>query len=377
MNNLKEKYNFLREFKGKKVFITGHTGFKGSWLAYILHECGAIVRGFSLRPVHQDSHYQQLGLPSLIDSQYGDITDSNSLIHSIESFQPEYVFHLAAQALVKQAYDDPFETFNTNIIGSVNLLEAVKRCNSIRSLVYITSDKCYENNEWIWGYRETDKLGGRDPYSASKAAAEIIFSSFYRSFLSDIDYLGAATARAGNVIGGGDWAENRIIPDCIRAFNNNESVTIRSPYSTRPWQHVLEPLSGYLLLASKLYDDPKRFAGAWNFGPSVTSPLNVEEVTLRAIKHYGKGDLIIQEPKNGFHEANLLQLNCDKAYQLLDWKPNWTTEETIEETITWYKRYHQGESAASITKSQIEKYFSRSQNVKTCSDDRINREEKI
>lgn len=355
--NFKEKYRFLRKLKGKKVFITGHTGFKGSWLAYILQQYGAIVKGYALKPEDQECHYKQLDLSRLIDSEYGDIADKDSLINSLVNFQPEYVFHLAAQALVKQSYDDPCETFNTNVMGSMNLLEAVRRCGSVRSLVYITSDKCYENVEWIWGYRETDKLGGRDPYSASKAAAEILFSSYYRSFLSNRDNFGAASTRAGNVIGGGDWSANRIIPDCIRAFKNDKPVTIRSPLSTRPWQHVLEPLSGYLQLASELYEQPKKFSGSWNFGPAVTSPLNVEQVTREIIKHYGKGDLIIHKPENGFHEANLLQLNCDKATQYLHWQPNWSTSETLEATAKWYKRYHDGEPAREITQSQVESYF--------------------
>ena len=358
MLKLDKKNEYLKKFSGKKVFITGHTGFKGSWLAFVLQQYGAIIKGFAFEPKCDNSHFKELELEHTVDNVYGDINNKENLKEAIISFQPEYVFHLAAQALVKKSYDDPLETFNTNIIGSANLLDAVRACKSVRSLVYITSDKCYENVEWLWGYRETDKLGGRDPYSASKAAAEIIFSSFYRSFLSSRDNMGAASTRAGNVIGGGDWAADRIIPDCIRAFKDDGTVVLRNPQSTRPWQHVLEPISGYLLLATKIYDEPNKYSGSWNFGPKMSQPLTVEEVTRNIIKHYGKGNIKVEKLGEGFYEANLLQLNCDKANQKLLWSPRWSVEKTLEVTANWYKRFHNGEAVQSITGSQINEYFS-------------------
>jgi len=278
MSNLQ---NYLKVFSGRRVFITGHTGFKGSWLAFLLKEVGAEVMGFALPPATKTNHFDLLRLDKKIKHVVGDIRDSLFLAETIDKFQPEFVFHLAAQALVRPSYDDPVGTFSTNVIGSVNLLDAVRRCASVRSLVYITSDKCYENVEWIWGYREVDQLGGRDPYSASKAAAEIAFSSYDRSFFEVRPLMGAATTRAGNVIGGGDWAVDRIIPDCIRAIEMGEPIRLRNPLATRPWQHVLEPLSGYLLLAAKLYDEPKSWGGAWNFGPTSNEVRTVKMLLKR------------------------------------------------------------------------------------------------
>ena len=241
-------------YRGKKVFITGHTGFKGSWLTQVLMNWGAIVKGFSLAPSGEESHFAALQLEDKINHDIGDICDAVALTHSMNDFRPDVVIHLAAQALVRESYKDPRTTFNTNVMGSLNLLSAVQGCGSVRALVYVTSDKCYENVEWVWGYRETDALGGFDPYSASKAAAEILFSSFERSFLAGRRGFRCASARAGNVIGGGDFAKDRIIPDCIRAAAKKSTVELRNPRATRPWQHVLEPLSGYLLLGKMLYE---------------------------------------------------------------------------------------------------------------------------
>lgn len=253
--------SIMKIFKGKRVFITGHTGFKGSWLAFLLCEIGADVMGFALPPATTMNHFNLLNLDKKIKHVVGDIRDASLLSATLNKFKPEFVFHLAAQALVRPSYSEPAATFSTNVIGSVNLLDAVRLCESVRSLVYITSDKCYENVEWIWGYRENDQLGGRDPYSASKAAAEIVFSSYVRSFFEQNTSLGAASARAGNVIGGGDWALDRIIPDCIRAIEVGDPIRLRNPAATRPWQHVLEPIAGYLLLAARLYDEPKLWGG--------------------------------------------------------------------------------------------------------------------
>jgi CDP-glucose 4,6-dehydratase len=350
--------NFLtNNFFGKKVFITGHTGFKGSWLAFLLNEIGADVMGFALPPAAAMNHFDLLGLDKKIKHVAGDIRDASLLADKLNEFQPEFVFHLAAQALVRPSYDDPAATFSTNVIGSINLLDAVRQCKSVRSLVYITSDKCYENVEWIWGYRENDQLGGRDPYSASKAAAEIVFSSYARSFFEQRLSLGAATTRAGNVIGGGDWAVDRIIPDCIRAIEAGEPIRLRNPGATRPWQHVLEPLAGYLLLAARLYEEPQHWGGAWNFGPSTHEVRTVQNVAEVIIGHLGKGHIEIVESKTQVHEARLLQLNCDKANHLLGWYPRWNAEQTLEATAIWYKTIMNGGSAEQITRAQIQTFF--------------------
>ena len=284
-------------------------------------------------------------------------SDALLLSSTIKDFQPEFVFHLAAQALVRPSYDNPADTFSTNVQGSVNLLDAVRQCDSVRSLVYVTSDKCYENLEWVWGYRESDQLGGRDPYSASKAAAEIIFSSYTRSFFDQRLTLGAASARAGNVIGGGDWAVDRIIPDCIRSIESGVPILLRNPDATRPWQHVLEPLAGYLLLAARLYKEPKRWGGSWNFGPSTHSVRTVKNVAEVIVNHMGKGRIDVVESNTQVHEARLLQLNCDKAHQLLGWQPHWQVDKTLEATAIWYKTIMDGGDAMAITRSQINEFF--------------------
>lgn len=347
----------LKAFRGKRVFITGHTGFKGSWLAYLLTKLGAEVTGYALPPATDDSHIEQLGLRDIITHEEGDIRDLEHLQDTMRQQAPEYVFHLAAQALVKQSYSDPVATFSSNIMGSVNLLEAVRSTNTVRSLVYITSDKCYENNEWIWGYRENDRLGGSDPYSASKAAAEIVFSAYWRSFLAQRSKFGAATVRAGNVIGGGDWADDRIIPDCIRAIRSHDAVSLRNPLAIRPWQHVLEPLSGYLLLAANLYIEPEKYSGPWNFGPYSKQCCSVEEVAKTIMSVFGRAQAISQNSMNSDHEAQLLQLNCDKANQMLDWHPRWDIATTLEATAQWYKATMGGEDAKTITSKQMHDYF--------------------
>ncbi|MDA9985675.1 CDP-glucose 4,6-dehydratase [Alphaproteobacteria bacterium] len=350
--------NYLTKcFSGKKVFVTGNTGFKGSWLALVLHEIGADVMGFSLPPTGKSNHFNLLGLEKKITHVSGDIRDISLLKNTLGEFQPQFVFHLAAQALVRPSYDDPVTTFSTNVLGSVNLLEAVRKCNSVRSLVYVTSDKCYENVEWVYGYRENDQLGGRDPYSASKAAAEVVFSSYLRSFFEHKPSLGAASARAGNVIGGGDWSVDRIIPDCIRAIQSDTPILLRNPGATRPWQHVLEPIAGYMLLASKLYDEPKQWNGSWNFGPSTREILTVQEVAELMIGYLGQGSIEIEQASEQAHEANLLQLNCDKAQQLLGWQPKWDARQTIEATAFWYKDMMGGISVGDISRKQILSFF--------------------
>jgi len=344
-------------FRGRRVLITGHTGFKGSWLSFLLNEAGADVMGFALPPATTINHFDLLKLNQNIRHVVGDIRDASLMANTLKEFQPEFVFHLAAQALVRPSYDDPAVTFSTNVIGSVNLLDAVRQCESVRSLVFITSDKCYENVEWIWGYRENDQLGGRDPYSASKAAAEIAFSSYARSFFEHRPLLGAASVRAGNVIGGGDWAVDRIVPDCIRAIEKDEPIRLRNPEATRPWQHVLEPLSGYLLLAARLYEEPKRWGGAWNFGPSTRGVRTVKNVAEIIISHIGRGRVEVITSQTQVHEARLLQLNCDKAHQLLGWYPRWHVDKTLETTALWYKSVMNGGSAEAMTRAQIHEFF--------------------
>jgi CDP-glucose 4,6-dehydratase len=346
----------LPAFRGKRVFITGHTGFKGSWLSFILKEVGADVMGYALAP-EPNGHFERLNLAARMRHHVGDVRDAAALRNALQEFRPEYVFHLAAQPLVKRSYDDPVSTFSTNIMGSVNLLEAVRHCASVRSLVQITSDKCYENVEWVWGYRETDTLGGHDPYSASKAGAEIVFSAYQRSFFHSRPDLGAATTRAGNVIGGGDWAADRIVPDCIRAVEAGKPIRLRSPTATRPWQHVLEPLSGYLHLAHLLHEQPGKFRGAWNFGPSTREVRTVHDVAKAIVAHLGKGSIEIDAATNHQHEASLLQLNCDKAHQLMGWYPRWSVDQTLAATAGWYGEVLGGSPAEKVTRRQIHEYF--------------------
>ncbi len=344
-------------FSGKRVFLTGHTGFKGSWLAFILAEVGADVMGYALPPTAQPSHFELLRLSRRITHVEGDIRDGTALASAMAEFEPEFVLHLAAQALVNASYVDPVTTFDTNVMGSVNVLEAVRKTESVRSVVYVTSDKCYENAEWVWGYREIDRLGGHDPYSASKAAAEIVFSAYASSYLSKRPELGAATTRAGNVIGGGDWAADRIVPDCVRASVHDGSIQLRRPDATRPWQHVLEPLSGYLLLAAQLRQAPLKFAGAWNFGPPSSEVRTVHEVATTVMKHLGRGRVEVLSTPPKLHEANLLQLNCDKAHQYLGWYPRWHVDKALAATAEWYRATRDGTEPAVMTRSQVVDYF--------------------
>jgi CDP-glucose 4,6-dehydratase len=348
---------FLSLFAGTRVLVTGHTGFKGSWLAFLLKEIGAEVLGYALPPARSGSHFESLGLAQYIRHVEGDVRDGEKLTATMVGFQPEFVFHLAAQALVRSSYHDPKATFDTNVMGSVNLLEAVRQCKSVRSLVYITSDKCYENLGWVWGYRENDRLGGYDPYSASKAAAEIVFAAYARSFFVHRPQLGAATTRAGNVIGGGDWATDRIVPDCIRAIRVGQPIRLRNPKATRPWQHVLEPLSGYLLLAIRLREAPETYAGAWNFGPPSSEVLTVMEVAERIVARFGRGSVTIESSDSRHHEAQMLQLNCDKAQRLLGWRPRWNVEQTLKATADWYQAILNGVEAGAVTRQQLRHYF--------------------
>ena len=346
----------LPNFKGKRVLITGDTGFKGSWLSLWLHDLGAQVFGFALPPEGPVSHFEQLGLSSLIDHVDGDVRDHESVRSVFDRAKPEIVIHLAAQPIVRRSYRDPKETFDTNVTGGVNVLEAVRESSTVHSLVFATSDKCYRNRETHVGYVETDELGGHDPYSASKAAAELVFSSYNDSFFRHRGDFGAASARAGNVIGGGDWAEDRIIPDCIRALARSEEIVIRSPRATRPWQHVLEPLSGYLVLAAKLLDNPADASGSWNFGPKRDSVHTVLDVVERSIEHWGSGSLRVEASDTKMHEAGLLSLDCSKANSRLAWNPRWDFDQTLHNTLYWYRQQHDGTPAIELTRRQIKAY---------------------
>ncbi len=347
---------YKKVFNGKRVLVTGDTGFKGSWLSLWLHELGADVVGYALPPEWHEDHFNMIELDRTIHHVQGDIRDFSSLNKVFQEFQPEFLFHLAAQALVKRSYDEPKLTIDTNIGGSTNILEAIRLTSSLRSVIYVTSDKCYKNKEWMWGYRENDELGGYDPYSASKASAEIIFSAYMNSFFKDRKGFGAASVRAGNVIGGGDWSIDRIVPDSIKALQSRHPIVIRNPNATRPWQHVLEPLSGYLLLAAKLYQSPVEFSGAMNFGPRNDSFHTVQSLVERIVAFWGKGELQINVDPNAPHESTLLHLNCDKAEQILDWHPRWDFGQAVDETTHWYKEVDSGKQALQISKQQIKEY---------------------
>ncbi len=344
-------------YKGKKVFLTGHTGFKGSWLALWLKELGAKVCGYSLAPNTNPSMFYELDIEGKIDkSVIGDILDENLLNKTMNDFQPDIVFHLAAQPIVRTSYKEPVLTYKTNVLGTLNVLMAAKYTPSIRAFVNVTTDKCYENNELKNAFDEACPLGGYDMYSSSKACVEILSSSFRNSFLQEDNKMALATARAGNVIAGGDWAQDRLIPDCIRAINNNEPIIIRNPAAIRPWQFVLESLSGYLLLGKKLLSEGKKFAQAFNFGPSEREVINVLEVTQTICKLYGKGE--IRQDKNiNPHEAKTLILNTDKAKEILGWAPLYETAEAIEKTVLWYKNFYNKEcDMYDFTINQIREY---------------------
>lgn len=347
-------------YKNKRVLITGHTGFKGSWLALWLSQIGANIIGYSLLPQTDPNHFQLLNIVD-IKSVTGNIRDVDKLKQIFRKHQPEIVFHLAAQAIVREGYKDPVTTFSSNVMGTVNVLEAARCVDTVRAIINVTSDKCYENQEWSWGYREIDPLGGYDPYSASKGCCEIITGCWQNSFFNPKDYGKThqtllASARAGNVIGGGDWASDRLIPDIMRAIHKHEKVKIRNPHATRPWQHVLEPLSGYLLLGQKLLDGEKDFAEAWNLGPLDDRNITVEEIVQKIKKIWPRMDYKITKTPHQLHEAGLLRLDCSKAKTKLKWKPAWTSDEAIGKTALWYKDFY--ESGITLSLEHINNYIS-------------------
>jgi CDP-glucose 4,6-dehydratase len=346
----------LKFFKGKKIFITGHTGFKGSWLAYILYLSGAKVVGYSLKPKNKFDNFYLLKLDKKIKNYYSDVRDHKNLLDKIKKFKPDIIFHLAAQPLVKESYRNPKFTFSTNVIGTMNVLETLREVKSVKSAIIITSDKCYKNYEKNSGYSEEDELGGEDPYSASKAAAENIFYSYLKSFFKNKKKIGLVSVRAGNVIGGGDWSQDRIIPDLIKSIILKKKFIIRSPKSTRPWQHIFDLLNGYLILSRKIYGNNK-FNGSWNFGPN-KSHVTVQEVISRLIKIFGnKKKFFIKEDKK-IKETGLLSLKVNKSKKYLKWKSKLSLKQTLKIIADWYLCYiNDKKDIENFSKKQIESYF--------------------
>lgn len=355
------KMQTLQDFyRGKRVLVTGHTGFKGSWLSLWLHRMGARVVGLSLDARTQRDNYVLTGIGSRMEADLrGDVRDGERVKQVFREYRPDIVFHLAAQPLVRLSYKIPAETFAVNVGGTVNVMEAMRGQAETRVGVMITTDKCYENREWLWPYRENDALGGYDPYSASKGAAEIAIAAWRRSFFNpskaDIHHKALASVRAGNVIGGGDWAEDRIVPDCIRALESGKKINIRSPHAVRPWQHVLEPLGGYLLLGQKMWDAPQDFAEAWNFGPNQDAITDVWTVATKLTEAYGTGSLKDASDPDAPHEAKLLTLDISKARRRLGWQPRLTIDESIRLTADWYRRYRT-ENVYDLCMEQISYY---------------------
>ena len=348
-------------FKDKKVLITGHTGFKGSWMALLLNKLGADVYGYALDPPTNPSLFEQARIDEQITSYIGDIRDFDKLLNLLQKVKPEVVIHMAAQPIVRESYKNPVETYSTNVMGTVNLLEAVRYTQGIKAVVNVTTDKCYENREWNWGYRENEALGGYDPYSNSKACSELVTSSFRNSYFNPTEYknhgVALATARAGNVIGGGDWAADRLIPDFMRAIINGEILHVRSPFAIRPWQHVLEPLTGYLKLAERLLTDGPKYAQAWNFGPDDIDAKTVEWIANSICKIWGSGASFTIDTNPQPHEANYLKLDCSKAKIELGWFPKWTIQTTLESIVKWNKAFISGSDVKQVTLDQIAEYF--------------------
>ncbi len=347
-------------WQGKRVFLTGHTGFKGGWLSLWLQQLGAAVTGYALQPPTNPSLFEVANVARGMRSIIGDIRDAEKLKQAISEAQPEIVIHMAAQALVRYSYAYPVDTYATNVMGTVHMLEAVRATPGVRAVVNITSDKCYDNKEWVWGYRENDPMGGYDPYSNSKGCAELVTAAYRNSYFNPEKYaehgVAVASARAGNVIGGGDWALDRLIPDMLRAIGRGEAVPIRSPDAIRPWQHVLEPLSGYLILAEKLYSQGTTYAEGWNFGPHDADAQTVGWIIERLTQAWGQGAAwkINGEPQS--HEATYLKLDCSKARAHLDWRPRWNIGKTIEKIVEWHKACDRGADMRQVSLEQIDAY---------------------
>jgi CDP-glucose 4,6-dehydratase len=337
------------------VLVTGHTGFKGGWLCGVLGGMDAAVAGYSLPPPTSPSFHDAVGLAGRVDETIGDVRDLATLTAALERTQPEVVFHLAAQPLVRRAFNDPVETYSTNVMGTVNLMEAVRRTPSVRAVVVVTSDKVYDNVEWVWSYREPDRLGGREPYGTSKAACELVVEAYRNSYRRD--GLAIATVRAGNIIGGGDWAEDRLIPDAVRAFSKGQPLIIRNPAAVRPWQHVLEPVAGYMMLAEKLLAGDLSFEGGWNFGPSYTDARPVSEVVNAVAELWGDG--VFWQLANGAqpYEAKLLTVDSSQAITRLKWVPRWNLAGALRRTVDWYKAFLSGSDMLRVTETQIREFL--------------------
>jgi CDP-glucose 4,6-dehydratase len=355
-------------WKGKRVFLTGHTGFKGAWLSLWLQQLKANLTGYALSPPTSPSIFELANVANGMTSVEGDIRDQKTLCTAMKECQPEIVIHMAAQPLVRQSYLDPIETYSTNVMGTVNLLEAVRHTESVKAVLNITTDKCYENREWIWGYRENEAMGGFDPYSNSKACSELVTNSFRNSFFHPANYkdhgISIATVRAGNVIGGGDWSADRLIPDCVQKWLNNESVYLRYPNAIRPWQHVLEPLTGYLTLAEKLFEEGPSYSEAWNLGPNDSDSKPVQFLVQYLAKLWeGKAVWEVDHTDHP-HEAHYLKLDCSKANSLLGWQPKWNLEIALEKIAEWYKVYQEDPSLIrKVTLDQIDSYSSRDDKI--------------
>jgi CDP-glucose 4,6-dehydratase len=342
-------------WQGKRVYLTGHTGFKGSWLSLWLNSMGAIVKGYALNPPTSPSLFDEAHIADKIDSEIGDIRDLNQLKTSMVGFDPDIVIHMAAQPLVRLSYKEPLETYETNVMGTAKVLEAARSCANLKSIVSVTTDKCYENKEWVWGYRENEPMGGYDPYSSSKGCAELVSSAYRRSFMQE-QGVGLATARAGNVIGGGDWADDRLIPDILRAFEQNKPVVIRNPSSTRPWQHVLEPLSGYLVLAQALYENPTSYAEGWNFGPHDEDAKPVDWILNHMVASWPGARWQLDQDAHP-HEAGYLKLDVSKAKARLNWQPTWHLEPTLEKIVKWHQAWLNQEDMQALCLQEINEYM--------------------
>ncbi|WP_375325919.1 CDP-glucose 4,6-dehydratase [Flagellimonas sp. GZD32] len=344
-------------WNNKRVYLTGHTGFKGSWLSIWLHSMGAIVKGYALEPNTNPSLFKEASLDKLLDSEIGDIRSLDNITKSMKAFNPDVLIHMAAQPLVRLSYKEPVETYATNVMGTVNVLESARSCKNLKAIVSVTTDKCYENKEWVWGYRENEPMGGHDPYSSSKGCAELVTAAYRNSFFNNSDSAFLASARAGNVIGGGDWADDRLIPDILRAFEKSERVVIRNPKSTRPWQHVLEPLSGYLVLAQQLYRDGKDYDEAWNFGPNDEDCKPVSWILDQMVGYWGEGAIWELDKGKNPHEANFLKLDCSKAKSGLDWEPKWNLNHTLNLIVNWHRGWLSSENMFEHCLKEIEDYL--------------------